>query len=106
MIFRRRSKAAAITAFWTWWEAARPRAEKMISGVPDDRLAAELTALVAAIHPGLQWEFTTGSESTHVLVVTSGGDPALRSLAERWRRASPEPDVIFAYAAARPGNPS
>jgi hypothetical protein len=106
MIFRRRSKAAAITAFWTWWEAARPRAEKMISGVPDDRLAAELTALVGAIHPGLQWEFTTGSDSTHVLVVTSGGDPALRSLAERWRRASPEPDVIFSYAAARPGNPS
>jgi uncharacterized protein DUF695 len=106
MIFKRRSKAAAIESFWTWWESARPRAEKMISGTPDDRLTAELNARVGAIHAGLQWEFTTGSESTHVLVVTSGGDPALRSLAERWRRSSPEPDEIFGYAAARPGNPS
>ena len=106
MIFKRRSRAAAIASFWTWWESARPRAEKMITGVPDAQLTAELNELVQAIHPGLQWEFTTGSDSLHVLVVTSGGDPALRSLAERWRRASPEPDEIFGYAAARPGNPS
>lgn len=54
---------------------------------------------------GLQWEFTAGSDAAHLLVVTSAGDSALRSLAERWRRASPPPDEIFGFAAARPGNP-
>jgi hypothetical protein len=78
----------------------------MITGVPDDGLVDELNGLVSAIHPELQWEFTAGSASAHLLVVTSAGDPALRSLAERWRRASPPPDEIFGYAAARPGNPS
>jgi hypothetical protein len=106
MIFKRRVKAAAIESFWTWWASARPRAEKVIAGIPDNGLVEELNALVEAIHPGLQWEFTAGSDSAHLLVVTSAGDPALRSLAERWRRASPEPDEIFGYAAARPGNPA
>jgi hypothetical protein len=105
MIFKRRPKDS-IASFWAWWATARPRAEKLISGMPDDGLIAELGARVEAIHPGLQWEFSAGSASAHLLVVTSGGDPALRSLAERWKRASPEPDEIFGYAAARPGNPS
>jgi len=98
MIFRRRGRrdpSAAIDSFWQWWATARPRAEKLIGGVPDDGLVAELSAKVSAIHPELQWEFTAGSHSAHLLVVTSAGDSALRSLAERWRRASPPPDEIF-----------
>jgi hypothetical protein len=109
MIFRRRGRrdsSAAIESFWQWWATARPRAEKLIGGVPDDGLVAELSARVSAIHPELQWEFTAGSDAAHLLVVTSAGDSALRSLAERWRRASPPPDAIFGFAAARPGNPA
>jgi hypothetical protein len=108
MIFRRRGRrdpSAAIDAFWRWWATARPRAEKLIGGAPDDGVVAEMSALVTAIHPELQWEFTAGTGTAHLLVVTSAGDPALRSLAERWRRASPVPDEIFGYASARPGNP-
>ncbi len=108
MIFRRRGRrdpSAAIDAFWQWWAAARPRAEKQIDGAPDDGVIAEMSERVSAIHPELQWEFTAGTGSAHLLVVTSAGDPALRSLAERWRRASPPPDEVFGYASARPGNP-
>jgi hypothetical protein len=55
MFFRRRGRrdpSAAIEAFWQWWAAARPRAEKLIGGAADDGLVAELSARVSAIHPG------------------------------------------------------
>jgi hypothetical protein len=109
VIFRRRGKgdpAAAIQGFWSWWEVARPRAEKLISGTPDDAFVAEFGDRVSAIDPGLQWEFTSGIDSAHQLVVTSAGDAGLRSLAERWRRAAPPPDSTFGYASSRPGNPA
>lgn len=77
----------------------------MIAGGPDDELADEMGRLVTAINPGLQWEFTAGTSSAHLLVVTSAGDSGLRSLAERWRRAGPPPDDIFGYASARQGSP-
>jgi hypothetical protein len=109
VIFKRRAKAdpaAPIQAFWTWWETARPRAEKMIAGTPDDALVDELSRRVSAIDPGLEWEFTAGREAAHQLVVTSAGDVGLRSLAERWRRAAPPADGTFGYASARQGNPA
>jgi uncharacterized protein DUF695 len=108
VIFRRRGKGdptAAIQGFWAWWATARPRAEKMIAGTPDDALVAEIGDRVSAIHPGLQWEFTAGADSAHLLVVTSAGDAGLRSLAERWRRAAPDADRTFGYASSRQGDP-
>jgi len=108
VIFRRRGKGdptAAIQDFWSWWAAARPRAEKLIAGTPDDPLVGEMSARVSAIHPSLQWEFTAGSDTAHRLVVTAAGDPALRSLAERWRRAAPDADGTFGYASSRQGDP-
>jgi hypothetical protein len=108
VIFKRRRKndpEAAIQAFWAWWATARPRAERQIEGADDDRLIDEIGTRVAAIHPELQWEFTRGSTSQHLLVVSAAGDPVLRSLAERWRRAGPPPDATFAYAGARLGSP-
>jgi hypothetical protein len=109
VIFKRRGRAdpaAPIQAFWSWWETARPRAEKMLAGTPDDALAVELSRRVAAIDPGLEWEFTAGRDAAHQLVVTSAGDAGLRSVAERWRRAAPPADRTFGYASARPGNPA
>ncbi|MEU4421895.1 DUF695 domain-containing protein [Actinoplanes sp. NPDC024001] len=109
MIFRRRRKpdpAVAIEAFWSWWAAGgRMRAEKQISGGPDDRLIEEIGTLVSAIHPELHWEFAAGTASRHLLVISAGGDAELRSVAERWRRAGPAPDETFGYASARQGNP-
>ncbi|GIE79293.1 hypothetical protein Aph02nite_52430 [Actinoplanes philippinensis] len=108
MLFKKRRKAGpedAITAFWTWWAGARPRAERMIGGGSDDTFIEETAGLIAAIHPDLHWEFAAGRTSRHLLVVSSGGSPELRSLAERWRRAGPPPDETFGYAAARQGRP-
>ncbi|GIE28827.1 hypothetical protein Ait01nite_018720 [Actinoplanes italicus] len=108
VIFKRRRKpdpAAAIGAFWAWWATARPRAEKLIGGAPDDGLIDEIAGLVSAIHPDLHWEFAAGTSTRHLLVVSSGGSAELRSLAERWRRAGPPPDETFGYAAARQGRP-
>jgi hypothetical protein len=108
VIFKRRRKAVqtdAVTAFWTWWASARPRAEKMISGGSDDTLIDEIAGLVAAIHPDLHWEFAVGTTSRHLLVVSTGGSPELRSFAESWRRAGPPPDETFGYATARQGRP-
>jgi len=108
VIFRRRGKgdpAAAIGEFWAWWATARPRAEKLIAGTPDDAFVAEIGDRVSAIHPSLQWEFTAGTDTAHLLVVTSAGDAGRRSLAERWRRAAPDADSTFGYASARQGDP-
>ncbi len=109
VIFKRRRKndpSAAIDAFWQWWATARPRVEKLIAGTPDDHLVKELGDAVEAVHPDLHWEFTAGDTSRHLLVVSAGGDPALRSLAERWRRAGPAPDDVFGYASSRRGDPA
>ncbi|MBO3738159.1 DUF695 domain-containing protein [Actinoplanes flavus] len=111
MIFKRRRQtepdpAAAIERFWAWWATARPRVERQIAGEPDDALTAEMGAAVSAIHPELDWEFTAGTSSRHLLVISAVGDPRLRSLAERWRRAGPPPDETFGYATARQGNPT
>jgi hypothetical protein len=108
VILRRRAKAdptAAIQAFWAWWEVARPRAEKVIAGTPDDAFVSELSDRVSAIDHRLQWEFTAGTDTAHLLVVTSAGDAGLRALAERWRRAAPPADGTFGYASSRQGDP-
>jgi hypothetical protein len=91
---------AAIARFWSWWGEARGR------DLTDPSLIARMHERVSAIDPGLEWEFGPGREARHVLVVSSGGDPALRALAERWRRAGPPNDAIFEYASARRPDPA
>lgn len=109
MIFKRRAKndpAAAITAFWTWWATGRARVEQAIAeGNWDSGLIEEINARVSAVDPGLAWEFSGGTTSRHLLVVTANGDRTLRATAERWRRAGPAPDETFGYAAARQAAP-
>jgi hypothetical protein len=62
-------------------------------------------AMVMAIHPGLRWETGPGVRSRHRLCVSGGGDPRLRVLAERWRRAAPQPTETWEFAAARQPQP-
>ena len=109
--FRRRSSPAragasqveTITRFWSWWQeqGARETAQAIDDGAPE-RVAAQLSAHVDAIDPGLAWELGPGTGSGHVLVVTCEGDPALRAVARRWRRASPAADAVWQYADSRP----
>ncbi|MBT2549678.1 DUF695 domain-containing protein [Arthrobacter sp. ISL-65] len=75
-----------------------------MSGVYGD-LPEIIGAMVMAIHPELRWETGPGARSQHRLCVTGGGDPRLRVLAERWRRAAPPPTETWEFAAAREPQP-
>lgn len=106
-LFGRRTSAdkqtAAIADFWSWWNTAGMSASSSAVAEGDPELAVpEMSARVAAIAPNLAWEFTRGSESMHLLVVTAEGDPELRAVARRWLAGAPEPDVFWSYADSRP----
>ncbi|WP_238012245.1 DUF695 domain-containing protein [Dactylosporangium sp. AC04546] len=105
MIFSRRKKAGggqqAIVDFWTWWPDARPRVEAAISSGDWSALTGEVGSRVAAVHKDLTWEFSRGTGARHALVVSSGGDPALRSVAARWRALAPADDPDWEYHTAR-----
>jgi hypothetical protein len=99
---RAAAQAHAIRRFWSWWRAkgAREAAAAIRDGEPErmfNRMARHLTA----IHPGLIWEFAEGSESKHVLVVTSEGDPVLRAITSRWRLAAPPAGALWSYSSFR-----
>lgn len=89
-------------AFWTWWFAHRGDIAAGIDGggIPDD-IVDGLREQVDAIHPSLAWELSPGTNAEHALVVTSGGNPELRAIAERWRRSAPPPDETWEYHATR-----
>ena len=96
------SAEAGIAAFWAWWsDGGAERTQEFVAGEVEHDLAAEIAPLVAAIHPGLQWELALGERSRHTFVVTAAGDPALRATARAWLRAAPAPTVLWGYDALR-----
>ena len=103
MFGRRKQKddTAAIGEFWLWWAGARGRVQAAIEDGSVASLADELNERVAAIHRDLQWELTKGARAHHALVVSPGGNPALRAAAARWRAAGPSADEVFEYFDAR-----
>ncbi|GGM60264.1 DUF695 domain-containing protein [Dactylosporangium sucinum] len=105
MIFSRRKRQdsgrAAIVDFWAWWPAARPRVEAAVSSGDWSALTSEVSGRVAAVHKDLAWEFSRGTGAKHALVVSCGGDPALRSVAARWHALAPAGDPDWEYHTAR-----
>ena len=99
----RRAQAEAIDDFWRWWQAdGATSTAKALADHDPQRMVGPITGHVHAIAAGLSWELAKGSdEHEHVLVVTSGGDPALRAAARRWRLAAPPPDPTWEYDDAR-----
>jgi hypothetical protein len=97
---------AGIESFWTWWPEAKARIAAAIEARKlDDALVAEVTAKVQAIHPQLAWELGPGGTAQHAFCLTSGGDPELRRLTERWLRAAPATDAVWELHPARRGAP-
>ncbi len=96
----------AIAEFWVWWDRFRPAAVAALDAVPGqlpDATAGEFEAAVARLHPGLDWQLGRGTAGARYdLVVSGGGRPELRSLAERWWLAAPSGDDTFDYHPARP----
>jgi hypothetical protein len=108
-LFKRRKPdpRQSIENFWVWWATGQHRVAAAIEAKanwPED-LVAELSELVNAIHPDLQWETTNGLSAPHALVVTAGGDPALRSIAGRWHRLAPPATANWEYHATRQASP-
>ena len=108
--FRRSSSSArsdasaeAITRFWSWWDAegALETATAIADGEPQ-RMVTVLSTWVSAINTGLAWELAPGVENTHMLVVSAEGNPQLRGVARRWRRAAPAADGLWEYSDSRP----
>src|SRR4051812_14083046 len=96
------SELEAISRFWAWWQTQG--AEETALAIADQdvaRIVAPLTKQVKSIQAGLSWELAPGTSSTHVLVVSADGDPALRGVARRWRRAAPAADGLWEYSDAR-----
>lgn len=105
-LFGRRSSAgkrtSAIADFWTWWsqEGMSASSSAIADGEPA-RVVDQMAQRVSAIAPGLAWEFSRGSESMHLLVITAEGDPDLRAVARRWLAAAPDSDVFWSYTDSR-----
>lgn len=107
-LFRRRQGPPELTGpavfdFWQWWGSSRASLMETLhkpSGL-SRRAGEELTARVHAIHPALAWEVGPGHLAEFQLTLSPEGDPALRAVTERWRRAGPGDDLQFEYHPAR-----
>ncbi|MBT2550965.1 hypothetical protein, partial [Arthrobacter sp. ISL-65] len=96
----------AISAFWRWWSAEGARLLSAAVTTGDYRdLPDTLDAMVKAIGPGLGWETGPGIRARHQFCLSGAGDPGLRVLAERWRRAAPPPTPMWEFAGARQRQP-
>jgi len=95
--------AAAIDAFWAWWATNSAAFAAAFDGRrgPDAALAEALSARVAGIDPGLDWEFGPGKQSRHHLCLSGKGDPVLRVTTERWVKRGPAADATWEYYASR-----
>lgn len=60
-----------------------------------------LSGRVAAIHPDIAWELTSGRTARNALVLSPEGSPSLRAVTERWLRAGPGADEAWEYHPAR-----
>jgi hypothetical protein len=96
------AELAAITAFWSWWQAegAAQTSAAIIDHAPA-RMVPALSKRVEAIGAGLAWELGRTGES-HLLVISAEGDPALRGTARRWRRMAPATPSNWEYSDSRP----
>lgn len=87
--------------FWAWWPTIRPAVIEAIATGEFGPLTPQISKRVAAIHKDLTWEFSKGTTSTHALVVSPGGDPALRAVAARWGSLAPAADPEWEFHTAR-----
>jgi hypothetical protein len=96
------AQTEAVSRFWGWWSDGGAAA---VSAAIEQRRPEQMVELLApqitAVNERLAWELGQGSTSAHLLVVTSGGDPAVRGLARRWLRAAPPSDLTWQFADAR-----
>lgn len=95
-----------VTAFWQWWAAGgEQELTAAVTAGEYGRLPDRISALVAAVHPELEWELGPGARAQHALCVTGAGVAELRPVAERWLRAAPAETPTWEFHAARRPDP-
>ncbi len=92
---------AAIDQFWAWWQMAHEAVARATDDNRADDFADEISRLVVAIDPQLEWELGKGRDTPRSLTVTAAGNFARRGLAERWYRQAPAPDDHWEYHPSR-----
>lgn len=103
---RRRAGGDAISAFWDWWANDGEELLTTATRAGDFEAYVDvMTRRVRAMARGLEWETRTGTDAEHTLCVSSGGDAALRPVAERWYRASPPAGRRWEFVPARSAKP-
>ncbi|MCI0155106.1 DUF695 domain-containing protein [Leifsonia shinshuensis] len=105
MRFFRRPAASAsvhpVTDFWEWWSSEG----RFLDPSTRSSLTDELAARVAAIHDGLAWHLSAGTDAEHRLTVSGNGVPELRPVATRWLRAAPRADETWEFRASQEADP-
>ena len=95
-----------VAAFWQWWAEDGEELLTTATRAGDfDAYVDVMTHRVRAIARGLEWETRTGVGAEHTLCLSSGGDAALRPVAERWYRAAPPPSRRWEFMPARSARP-
>ena len=68
-------------------------------------MEGELGAMVAAMHPDLEFSLERGHRAIYALVITSREDPKLRPYTDAWIAAAPSEDMIWEYHDSVPAVP-
>src|SRR5512144_1886184 len=98
--------SAAIERFWARWAGLSDAAAAAVEDGDAHRLRALIDSPVREIHPDLAWHAGPGVRATFMLVVSGARHPALRVVAERWRRAGPPDSPAWEFHPATPAEPA
>jgi hypothetical protein len=87
----------AAVAFWREWFELLPTVSAALGDGEPHRVEGEIGALVAAMHPDLDFSLERGHRAIYALVITSQEDPKLRPYTDAWISAAPPEDMIWEY---------
>ncbi|WP_033437540.1 hypothetical protein [Saccharothrix sp. NRRL B-16314] len=87
----------AAVAFWQEWFELLPIVSAALGDGEPHRVEGELGALVAAVHPDLEFSLERGHRAIYALVITGQEDPKLRPYTDAWINAAPPEDMIWEY---------
>ncbi len=101
-----RREGEGIAAFWSWWASAKDGIAAAIEDGSVERLAADISRHVDAIHASLAWELSKGQSARHAFCISPEGNPEVRPAAAAWLAASPPADPTWEYHASKQPGPA
>lgn len=97
--------AEAAAAFWQEWFELLPTVSAALGDGEPYRVEGDLGAMVAAVHPDLEFSLERGHRAIYALVITGREDPKLRPYTDAWIAAAPAEDMIWEYHDSVPAVP-